>query len=58
MEPQAQSGSTLQVGLVEHLPQGPGPESVTGRLGPADQTACCSARYRSMIAWVPAGTGY
>ncbi|KAH3894746.1 hypothetical protein DPMN_018904 [Dreissena polymorpha] len=51
MEPQVQCGSTLRVGLVEHWPQGPGPGSVT------DQTACCSARYRSMIAWVPVGTG-
>ncbi|KAH3894574.1 hypothetical protein DPMN_018731 [Dreissena polymorpha] len=57
MEPQVQCGSTLREGLVEHLHQGPGPGSVTGRLGPADQTACCSARYRSMIARVPVGTG-
>ncbi|KAH3737153.1 hypothetical protein DPMN_043732 [Dreissena polymorpha] len=53
MEPQVQCGSTLRVRLVEDLPKGHGPGSVTGRLGPADQTACCSARYRSMIV----GTG-
>ncbi|KAH3881980.1 hypothetical protein DPMN_005908 [Dreissena polymorpha] len=57
MESQVQCGSTLWVGLVEHLPQGPRPGSVSGRLGPADKTAYCSARYRSMIAWVPVGTG-